>query len=233
MKPKDFRVPYSFDERCVYIHDRVWHIPVHYEGYEAFTFPGWASPELFGNDNPVNVEYCSGNGTWVTAKAQEDPGINWVAVEKRYDRVRKIWSKIKNSHIGNLIVVWGEAETATQHYFPSDSVSQIYINFPDPWPKRRHQKHRLMQTPFVTDMLRTMKADALLTLVTDDKEYSEQSIAALLAVPGFAPAFPLPHYVDELPGYGTSFFDTLWRDHGRQIRYHQFLKTARASGRLQ
>ena len=224
MKPKDLKFPFSWEERKVVLSDRVLYIPEYYDQYDDFTFPSWQDPQLFGNENPVIVEYCSGNGTWIAKKAMEQPSYNWVAIEKRFDRVRKIWSKIKNQGLQNLIVFCGEGFRLTQEYLPADSVDQVYINFPDPWPKKRHAKHRIVQPPFTEEMRRILKEDGKITLVTDDATYSEQMIEVLQNQEAMESVYPDPYFVDEMEGYGTSFFDSLWRDKGRMIRYHQYRK---------
>jgi len=122
--------PFQWDERKVHIEDRVWYVPDYYEKYEEFAFPGWEY--LFSNKLPVRVEYCSGNGTWLSEKAKQFPEYNWIGVEKQFERVRKLWSKLKNLKISNLVALCGEAYTATRYYFPSESVSDIFINFPIP-----------------------------------------------------------------------------------------------------
>lgn len=224
MKPKDLKFPFSWEARQVLLKDRVLYVPEYYDNYDQFTFPGWEAPSLFGNSKSVVIEYCSGNGAWIVEKAKSNPQNNWVAVEKRFDRVRKIWSKIKNEHLDNLVVFCGEGFRMTQEYFPSGAVDRVYINFPDPWPKKRHAKHRIVQRPFVEQISRILKPQGVLTLVTDDAVYSEQMIEVLNMQEGMCSAHPEPYYVNELEGYGTSFFDALWRDKGRVIRYHQYRK---------
>lgn len=224
MKPKDLKPPKTWQERTVLIHDRVWYVPERYSNYEAFLFPGWSDPALFGNANPIVVEYCSGNGSWIVGKALEQPGLNWLAVERRFDRVRKIWSKIQNHQLKNLVVLCGEAYTATRYYFPNDSIHDVYVNFPDPWPKNRHAKHRLIRPDFVQELWRVLLPSAPVNLVTDDADYSSLFIAEFQRHPGFASSYPLPYYLTERPGYGASFFDELWREKGRTIRYHRFQK---------
>lgn len=224
MRPEDLKTPSSWDRRSILIHDRIWYIPGYYNANYEFSFPGWESVELFGNTNPVRVEYCSGNGAWIAAKAAEDPNSNWVAVEKKFIRVRKIWSKIKNLQLNNLIAVCGEGYNATRRYFPTSSVSDIYINFPDPWPKLRHAKHRLIQSEFISEMHRTLRPEAPMTFVTDDIAYSEWMIQKMESEKGFRTCYPKPYYSTEYEGYGTSYFDQLWREKGRRIRYHKFEK---------
>lgn len=222
MRPKDLRSPHRWDDRQVSICDRVWYVPSYYENYSAFTFPGWDSPELFGNSNPVKVEYCSGNGLWIIEKAKEFPQFNWVAVEIKFERVRKIWSKLKNLQLNNLIVVCGEAMTVTSHYFPSDSIEDVFINFPDPWPKRRHAKHRLIDQDFVHQMWRSIKKGRQITFVTDDPETGELAVEEIGGSTKFQSCHSDPHYITRLPGYGNSYFEMLWRSKGKEIRYHQF-----------
>lgn len=221
-KPKDLSRPFSWEERCVLLEDGIFFVPDYLEQYDSFSFPGWEG--IFGNTQPVHVEYCSGNGQWIVAKARNHPDQNWVAVEKRFDRVRKIWSKKKNEGLENLLVVCGEAGTVTQQYFPSASVAQAYVNFPDPWPKDRHAKHRLIQEGFVEQVARILTPEGIFTLVTDDERYSGQMVEVLCGAHAFSPKFPAPHFCNQLEGYGDSYFEQLWRSKGKQIRYHQFYR---------
>lgn len=224
MKPEDLKSPFSWNERHILIKDRVWYVPDYYPEYDKFSFPGWEHPDLFGNSNPVCVEYCSGNGAWIAAKASENPHLNWVAVEKKFGRARKIWSKIQNMKLKNLIVVAGEGFTVTNHYFASGSISAVYVNFPDPWPKKRHWKHRIIQPTFLAEMARILQPSGVMTMVTDDFDYSCWTIGTFLKNPEFSSCHPEHHYVTEFANYGNSFFEDLWREKGKTIRYHQFRK---------
>jgi len=224
MRPEDLKFPFTGNERYTFLSNRIWFIPWLPLDTDTFAFPGWSHPDIFGNDNPVCVEYCSGNGAWIAEKAVKFPMINWVAVEKKFVRARKIWSKIKNLELTNLIVICGEAQNATKLYFGDQTIEDIYINFPDPWPKSRHVKHRIIQKEFVQEMWRVLRDGQSLTFVTDDPPYSEWLIEIMGGNPGFVSQFPEPFFVTEQPNYGSSYFDELWRAKGRIIRYHQFKK---------
>lgn len=224
MKPSDLKAPFSWNARKVIFEDRILYAPTRCETYDAFVMPPWSDPQLFGNENPVQVEYCSGNGAWIAAKAEAFPEINWVAVEKKFMRVRKIWSKIKNLQLPNLLAVCAEAYGATCRYFPAGSVASAYINFPDPWPKKRHAKNRLIHHAFVDEVSRILQPGGHFTLVTDDPDYSVRMIAEMGGHTSFLSTFPEPYFITEMEGYGDSYFDTLWRKAERIIRYHQFQK---------
>ncbi len=208
--------------------ERVWYLPSRPIEKSAFTFSGWNDPLLFPKNQPVHLEYCSGNGAWVAAKAAAYPQFNWVAVEKKFDRVRKIWSKIHNLQLSNLLVIFGEAMQLTQTFIPVESIDHIYINFPDPWPKKRHAKNRLLLPPFITELHRILQPQGAVDFVTDDSYHSNEVIAHFLSQPGWKPRDPTPYYIEELAGYGDSYFENLWREKGKQIRYHQFKKELRS-----
>ena len=223
MKPKDLSPPFpSRADRHVMIEDGVWYVPDMDGVDEAFTFTGWDS--LFGTDQPIHLEFCSGNGDWIVEQAEQQPKKNWVAVEVRFMRVRKIWSKMKNRGLENLFIICGEAKGVSQRYFPAHSLSGVYVHFPDPWPKRRHAKHRLIEPQFVEELARTMRADARATLVTDDPDYSALMIREMSASPAFRSLHPSPYYVAAEGQYGPSYFEALWRRLGRTIYHHQFLR---------
>lgn len=224
MKPEDLKPPVPRTEYRIMIDDRVWYVPSRASNGEEFIFPGWNSPLMFNNDNPICIEYCSGNGAWIAKKAMENPTLNWVAVEMKFERVRKVWAKIKNLNLPNLLVLCGEGCQATQRYFPSSSVHDVFINFPDPWPKKRHTKHRLIQPEFVAQLWRILKPERSITFVTDDIAYSEWFIEKIHGQQGFSSSLPNPFYITEHSEYGSSYFDELWRSKGRAIRYHHFYK---------
>lgn len=230
MKAQDLKRPFSWEERCPVIQDGVFHVPPQFTNYACFTFPEWHDEQLFGNSLPVKLEYCSGNGSWIADCSLKDPGSNWIAVEKKFDRVRKIWAKKKKGNLSNLIAVAGDAYTVTKYYFRDESVQEIFINFPDPWPKTRHAKNRIIQQPFLYEMRRILKDDGKVTIVTDDDDYSKHIIKEMNKFSGFSSQFSSPYYTTDLPGYGTSYFEELWRSQGKLIRYHQFVKTRTLNG---
>lgn len=186
----------------------------------TFHFPGWYAENVFTHQGEICIEYCSGNGTWIAEKAAAHPEKNWLAVEKRFDRTRKIWSKIKNLQLPNLIVAFAEGLALSQTYLPTSTVSEIYVNFPDPWPKQRHAKHRIMNPLFLHEAARVLKPEGRLIFVTDDEPYSTQFLQTVAEQTELAQTLPPPGYSDPPEGYGTSFFDSLFRGQGKPIYYH-------------
>jgi len=211
MKPKDLKPPFSWKERRVLFEGSVLYVPERLS-YEKLELPKFN-----------HIEYCSGNGDWIIEKAEESPDIQWLAVEKRFDRVRKIWSKRENKSIKNLTIACGKAETITKHFLKSGSVEKIFINFPDPWPKDRHAKHRIFQQPFIEQMARILAPGGELICATDDVDYSGQILAEVLGSKQFTSLFD-PPIQSKCPGYGGSYFRDLWERLGRQIAFFHFKK---------
>ncbi|NGX57846.1 MAG: tRNA (guanine-N(7)-)-methyltransferase [Chlamydiae bacterium] len=225
MKPKDLKPPFKWGEQYTTIQDKIFYTFEPF-GKETlhFEFPGWDHPDVFGNDQPVKIEYCSGHGHWIAHQALTDPEVNWVAVEKLFVRLRKIWSKMKNYSLNNLFSVCGEAYDITKRYIPSASVTEVYVNFPDPWPKKKHAKYRLIQPAFIEEIYRILKPEGTITLVTDDENYSIQMMEVLNSQPGFISCYPEPYFCTSREGYGNSFFEDLWREKGKGIRYLLYQK---------
>jgi len=121
-------------------------------------------------------------------------------------------------------VICGEGLMITSRYFSDESIEKVFVNFPDPWPKKRHAKHRIIQPHFVSEMGRILKQSGEFISVTDDLTYSEQMTEVLQADQQFVSRHPKPYFLSALDGYGSSYFDQLWREKGKTIRYHQYLK---------
>ena len=213
----DFRIPFGWKERRPVFLEKCFYIP------PALETHGTAIDlrALFEVDQPVAIEYCSGNGHWILTQARNRPDVNWIAVEMDFERTRKTWLKIVRSGLKNIFLVSSEALVFTRHYLPSHSISEIYVNFPDPWPKRRHQKHRLIQRSFVDEIARIGKPDLLATIVTDDVPYSEQVIESFAS---WKSLFGDQPFTTEWPDYGRSTFYELWKEKQRTIRYHRFIR---------
>ena len=221
MKPQDLIIPFSWDERRPCLLDRLLFIPSYYTDYESWK-KLFSLTEIFPNNNNAIIEYCSGNGQWIIDKAKNHPESNWIAVEKRFDRARKIWCKMKNDNISNLFVVMGEAYTFTKYFVDSNSIDTVYINFPDPWPKKKHLKHRLIHKDFVDELSRAMPLQAMVVIATDDLDATNRMKEFFIDHKGFMSTLPPPYYTNKWEGYGSSFFDDLWRQKGRSIQYLQF-----------
>ena len=207
---KDLIIPFSWDKRRVeQIDRRFLYIPDQLEHEEKRL-------SLFETPLPICIEFCSGNGQWIVERAKRFPNMAWIAVEKKFDRARKIWLNMNRAQIDNLMVVCSDASEFTRWYSPI--ASQIFINFPDPWPKRRHEKKRLVQAQFLRELLNIVEIKGKATCATDDLPYAKQMLEEFAK----CKEWKLIFHSNEWPDYGSSFFQELWKGKGRTIHYLSF-----------
>lgn len=151
--------------------------------------------DIFGNTNPVIVEigFGMGDATWQIAKA--NPDINYLGIEVHRPGVGKLLNEIKKNDLKNLLIIEHDALEVLEYMIGNNSVNGFHIFFPDPWPKKRHHKRRMLQRPRTTLMAQKLAPGAYLYFVTDIVEYAEFALEELNLTDhlknkydGFAPA---------------------------------------------
>ena len=140
---------------------------------------------LFGNGNPVIMEIGFGNGeaTWRMAQAQ--PGENFLGVEVHRPGVGRLLLKIEEHGLENIRIACEDAVELLRDRIPETSLDGVRIYFPDPWPKKRHHKRRMIQSLFVALLASRMKPGGVLHLATDWAPYAEHMLEVLCAAPEF------------------------------------------------
>ncbi len=131
---------------------------------------------LFGNTNPVELEIGIGKGTFLTEQARARPEVNFFGIEWARWFWRYASDRLRRHHCTNARTVRAEANFFLTEFVPDHSLSVLHIYFPDPWPKARHHKRRLIQPKFMPLVLRTLKPGGLLQVVTDHQGYFEENI---------------------------------------------------------
>jgi tRNA (guanine-N7-)-methyltransferase len=131
---------------------------------------------LFAREQPLHVELGAGDGSFLAAYAQAHPEWNFIALERLLGRLRKIEKKSRRAGLDNVRVVRIEAEYFTRYLLPENSAAAIHIYFPDPWPKRRHWKNRLVNPEFTQVLRRALIRGGVVYLRTDDTPYFGQMV---------------------------------------------------------
>ena len=131
----------------------------------------WA--EIFGNDHPVEIEVGMGKGTFVTEQAKARPDVNFLGIEYARWYWRYASDRLRRNRCLNARAVRAEALYFLREFLPEASVSVLHIYFPDPWPKKRHHKRRLIQPPFMQIVNRILMVGGRLQVVTDHLDYFE------------------------------------------------------------
>ena len=139
--------------------------------------------EVFGRDAPLVLEIGSGMGETTAAIAAAQPGTDFIAVEVHGPGVGSLLNRIQAQELVNLRVVRHDAVEVLQHMISDASLAAIHLFFPDPWPKKRHRKRRLVQLSFVALAARKLAPGGYLHVATDWQEYAEQILAVLSLEP--------------------------------------------------
>ena len=104
---------------------------------------------VFPRCAPIEVDLGCGDGSFLVALAKQNPQRNFLGLERLLGRVRSACRKIACGNLGNARVLRIESSYAVEYLLPPNSVSVFYLLFPDPWPKRRHQRRRLVTEEFL------------------------------------------------------------------------------------
>ncbi|HEY7120335.1 MAG TPA: tRNA (guanosine(46)-N7)-methyltransferase TrmB [Tepidisphaeraceae bacterium] len=140
----------------------------------------WAA--LFGNDHPVEMEIGIGKGTFITEAARANPGHNFFGIEWARWFWRYASDRLRRNKCLNARTVRAEAGYFIREFVRDASLAVLHIYFPDPWPKKRHHKRRLIQEPFVREIERILvPGGGRLQVVTDHQDYFEQIDALVRA----------------------------------------------------
>ena len=132
---------------------------------------------VFGNAAPVELDLGCGDGGFLTEYVLENPDKNFFATERLMGRINKIRKKSKKIQIKNIKVARIESAYFLKYLVPPNSLSAIHLYFPDPWPKKRHEKYRLVQTKFANICQKSLLFGGTIYLRTDNKAYYEQILA--------------------------------------------------------
>jgi len=188
--------------------------------------------KVFKNGLPLKLEVCSGHGDWIVERAQQsNDSCNWAALEIRNERLFQIWSRMIFNDLNNLLILGGEAHAIFNESINDCSIQEIFVNYPDP-PVWEGSKQRLLDEFFLADVHRALCVGGVVTIVTDDKDYcnivaKEFSMLEKKFTSAFAPLL----FVNQLPeGYGSSYFDRMWKNGKRKTRY--FLKYFKGNNSL-
>ena len=143
---------------------------------------------LFGRAAPLVVEIGFGMGSATAAIAAAAPDRDFLGIEVHPPGVGALLQRIDEGALGNVRIVQHDAVEVLERMIAPASVAAVHIFFPDPWPKKRHHKRRLIQPPFVRLLASRLAAGGTLHCATDWLPYAEQMLAVLSAEPTLANA---------------------------------------------
>ncbi len=138
-------------------------------------------PGLFGRGAPVVLEIGFGNGETLAALAVANPQINCLGIEVHRPGVGSLLRRLAAADISNVRVMVADAKDVLAHRLADGSLAAVHLFFPDPWPKKRHHKRRLVQADFVALVGCKLGPGGVFHLATDWPDYAHQMMAVLSA----------------------------------------------------
>jgi len=129
--------------------------------------------DIFQNSNPVIIDIGFGNGEELIRQAQKNPQYNFIGMEVYLSGILNVYNKINEYSLQNIRVIEGDAKDALQSCISNCSIASVRILFPDPWPKKRHNKRRLIQNDFLQIIAKILTNTGTLCIATDCSDYAE------------------------------------------------------------
>jgi tRNA (guanine-N7-)-methyltransferase len=155
-----------------------------------FVLPFQASPldfeQIFGRRAPVVLEVGFGMGDATARIAAEQPGSDFLAVEVHEAGVGALLRRVGELGLTNIRIVRHDAVEVLQHMVAPGAIAGVHLFFPDPWPKKRHHKRRLVQPAFAALAASRLRPGGYLHVATDWQEYAEYVLGVLRETPGLA-----------------------------------------------
>ena len=133
--------------------------------------------ERFGNNNPIHIEIGSGKGQFVSGMARQNPNINYIGIEIQESVLVVALEKALAADVPNLQLLHVNGGQVTD-YFEDGEVDQIYLNFSDPWPKKRHEKRRLTYKSFLDTFKQILPEHGEIHFKTDNRGLFEYSLVS-------------------------------------------------------
>ena len=158
------------------------------------TRPDWG--ELFGNGNPLNLEIGFGVGNFIIEMGIREPNENFIGIDFYHKGIRKVITRIAKYEICNARIVYGDAKEKIPLLFAPEELNRVYINFPDPWPKKKHHKRRLIKPNFIKSLAEKLKCGGEIHIATDHEAYAMEILDF----------FEKDHQLKNKNGLGTFLF---------------------------
>jgi tRNA (guanine-N7-)-methyltransferase len=188
---------------------------------------GWGA--LFAPDVaaafPLVVEIGFGRGEYLRSLAAFAPGVAHVGVDLSRRRVFKMARRLAKTEERNIRLVEARAEDVVRDAIEPASVAAFWINFPDPWPKKRHHGRRLIQPRFAAALADRLVPGGVLHAATDHTAYAEQIDEVLSGESRLENAFA-ERWLPEVPGRLQTAYEEMWRAERRTLHFFQYRRVS-------
>lgn len=133
--------------------------------------------EIFGNDHPIHIEVGSGKGAFITGMARQQPEINYIGIDIQLSVLSYALDKVLVADVPNVKLLRVDGSSLTNYFAPAE-ISRLYLNFSDPWPKKRHEKRRLTYKTFLETYQEILPEKGEIHFKTDNRGLFEYSLTS-------------------------------------------------------
>ena len=179
---------------------------------------------VFGRRAPRVLEIGIGDGETLLALAAAQPGTDFLGVEVHRPGIGHCLLGIESSGLTNVRLVAHDAVEVLAQQLPDGSLDEVLLYFPDPWPKKRHHKRRIVQPGFVELIARKLKPGGTFRLATDWAPYAEHMLEVLRESPAFSNASPADDYVPRPDSRPLTKFERRGERLGHEVFDLEFIK---------
>jgi tRNA (guanine-N7-)-methyltransferase len=170
---------------------------------------------IFGTPVPVELEIGAGKGHFLTAMAESRPDSGFVGIERSEKWALHAARRAEKAGLQNVRLVHAEATWFLEEFVSAASVVAVHVYFPDPWPKRKHEKRRIWGETFVTEVLRVLALGGHIHVATDVRAYFltiQQTLASIAALDqlGVPRSWPVTGYARKYLAVGRPVFGTMF-----------------------
>jgi tRNA (guanine-N7-)-methyltransferase len=179
--------------------------------------------QLFPQNQPLALEIGCGIGDFIVQLAAARPDTNFLAIDIFNKGCLKTCRRLETAGLSNVRVMRIEARYLLTRYFKAENLAAVYINCPDPWPKKRHRYRRLVNGDFMQLLLHVLQPDGDFYFSTDFTDYAEQVAELMPRLAAYRNMQPTPA-TTELPGYPISKYMRRFLDLGQSIYFVHYRK---------
>lgn len=184
--------------------------------------PDWRA--IFGNDNPLALEIGCGIGDFIVKVAAEHPGRNHIAIDFYNKGCLKTCKRVEKGGLANVRVLRVEARQFIAERIPKGSLAAVYINCPDPWPKKKHRKRRMVNRQFVEFLREYLAPGGDFYFATDFDDYGMDVAQTMPEVAGFENCLAPDLYRHDIPGYHRTKYMLKFMAEGKKIYFVHYKK---------
>lgn len=182
--------------------------------------------EIYGQPRPLRIEVGVGNSPFLIEVASSEPGYNYLGLEYSHKRVIKFLKKVRQAGLENIRMLHLNSDRLFDKHIAPGSVEHLFVNFPDPWPKRRHSKKRFIARERLKTAVKLLAPGGGFSLRTDARDYALEALDNLEAREDLENCFstgewaPSPIYPFETP------YEVKFKAQGLRIYYFEYRKQA-------